>query len=161
MDETTRRLVIDRAGNVCEYCRLPQSAYPVPFEIDHVIAKQHGGTDAQRNLALACLHCNGHKGPNLSGIDPLGSQFVPVRLFNPRASVRACISFITRSQFVPVRLFNPRRHKWSKHFRSRGGELHGRTAIGRATIVALALNDPVMVALREELIGQGLFPPEV
>lgn len=132
MDETTRQRVIDRAGGVCEYCHLPQSAYPVLFEIDHVIAKQHLGKTIFSNLALACLNDNGHKGPNIAGIDP-----------------------VTRKL---TRLFNPRCHKWHYHFRYDGPVLVGKTAIGRTTIVVLAMNDPVMVALRQELIEQGLFP---
>lgn len=132
MDETTRQQVIDRAGGVCEYCHLPQSAYPVPFEIDHIIAVQHQGKTVLSNLALACLNDNGHKGPNVAGIDP-----------------------ITRKL---TRLFNPRRHQWHHHFRYDGPILAGKTAIGRTTIVVLAMNDPVMVALRQELIDQGLFP---
>jgi hypothetical protein len=136
MDEAIRQQVINRAGGVCEYCHLPQSAYPVPFEIDHIIAKQHRGKTILSNLALACLHCNGHKGPNISGLDPVSSR---TKL---------------------VRLFNPRRHKWNYHFRLAGSYLLGNTPIGRATVAVLALNDPVMVALRQELIDQGLFPLE-
>ena len=56
MDAELERLVRRRAGGRCEYCRLPQNAYPVAFEIDHIIAKQHGGSDSLSNLALACLH---------------------------------------------------------------------------------------------------------
>ena len=44
MDESLARTVRERAGNVCEYCRMPQAYYPtVPFPIDHIIARQHGG----------------------------------------------------------------------------------------------------------------------
>ena len=132
-EETTRQQVLDRANGLCEYCHLPQSAYPVSFEIDHVIAKQHHGKTILSNLALACLHCNGHKGPNISGIDWLTS----------------------RSKIV--RLFNPRRHKWDHHFRYDGPILIGKTAIGRVTITVLCMNDDVVVALRQELIEQGLF----
>jgi hypothetical protein len=79
--------------------------------------------------------CNGHKGPNLSGID--------------WSTARGKLT----------RLFNPRRHKWGHHFRYDGPVLVGKTAIGRATILTLAMNDPVTVALRQELIEQGAFPP--
>ena len=84
MRRSLRQFVRDRAGHRCEYCHLPQSAYPVPFEIDHIIAKQHHGKTILSNLALACLHCNGHKGPNISGLDTATSRTKPVRLFNPR-----------------------------------------------------------------------------
>ena len=35
--------VRDRAAGTCEYCRLPQAAYLLPFQVDHVIARKHGG----------------------------------------------------------------------------------------------------------------------
>jgi hypothetical protein len=133
MDESLVRLVWERAGSRCEYCLLPQEHDTLTFQIDHVIAAQHSGASRPNNLALACFACNHHKGPNLSGIDPLGSSFVPVRLFNPR------------------------RHKWSKHFRYESAELRGLTPIGRATVAALAINLPDRVALREFLMQARLF----
>ena len=55
MDAATRQLVRQRASNCCEYCRLPQATQPfVTFHIDHIIARQHGGTDNPDNLCLAC-----------------------------------------------------------------------------------------------------------
>ena len=38
------------------------------YHVEHIVA--HGGRDDSENLALACYHCNAHKGPNLSGLDP-------------------------------------------------------------------------------------------
>jgi hypothetical protein len=58
-----------------------------------------------------------------------------------------------------IPLFNPRRHKWNRHFRWKGPLLLGRTPIGRVTIQVLAINEALRVALREELIAEGLFPP--
>ncbi len=80
-----------------------------------------------------CHFCNSHKGPNLAGIDPATGKLVV--------------------------LFNPRSQKWGRHFRWDGPHLIGRTAIGRATIVVLAMNGLVRVALRAALIADGLFPP--
>jgi hypothetical protein len=55
MDAAKRRRVRRRAGNRCEYCRLTQAAAPIArFQIEHVRPKQHDGTDAFKNLALAC-----------------------------------------------------------------------------------------------------------
>jgi hypothetical protein len=133
MDESLIEAVLHRAGHACEYCLLPQSLHPGPYEVEHVIPKQHGGRTVLSNLAYACLHCNRHKGPNLSGIDYATS----------------------RTQLV--RLFNPRRHKWSRHFRWDGPLLIGRTPIGRVTVHVLAMNDPIRVALRQELTEEGLF----
>lgn len=57
MDESLAQEVRQRAGDACEYCRMPQAYYPtVPFPIDHVIARQHGGPTVPANLALSCLH---------------------------------------------------------------------------------------------------------
>jgi hypothetical protein len=134
MDEALRDFVRQRAGNCCEYCRLHQEQRPfAPFQVEHIIARQHGGTDAASNLALACHHCNLHKGPNLTGIDP-GTRKI-------------------------VRLFNPRRHKWQRHFAWDGPRLVGRTAIGRATVAVLAMNDAESIELREALIEDDAFPP--
>ena len=42
MDASTRELVRRRAGDRCEYCRMPQAATPfIPFHLEHIIAKQH------------------------------------------------------------------------------------------------------------------------
>lgn len=134
MEELLARQVRERAGHACEYCRMPQVYYPtVPFPIDHVIARQHGGPTGAANLALACLHCNSHKGPNIAGIDPQTRKL--------------------------TKLFNPRRHKWARHFRWNGPFLVGRTAVGRATVAVLAMNAPAAVEVRAALIKEGAFPP--
>lgn len=71
MDRALRALVRARARERCEYCGLPQAMVPlVTFHVDHVVPCKHGGGDSDDNLALACFHCNLHKGPNLTGIDP-------------------------------------------------------------------------------------------
>ena len=133
MDPSLERFVWERAGARCEYCRAPSAADRLKSHVDHVIAQQHGGSTVASNLALACYACNLHKGPNLSGRDRRSGRVVP--------------------------LFNPRRNKWSRHFRWRGPVLVGRTAIGRATISTLAINQPHRVGLRETLIEYGEFPP--
>src|ERR1700722_18848110 len=82
MNEALKRLVLDRAENTCEYCRLPQWLDVLPFQIDHVIAEQHHGPTAAENLALSCLNDNLHKGPNIAGLDP--DTGLLTRLFHPR-----------------------------------------------------------------------------
>jgi 5-methylcytosine-specific restriction endonuclease McrA len=52
------------------------------LHLEHIVAKQHRGSDDADNLALACHHCNVHKGTNLTAIDPMTRDLV--RLFNPR-----------------------------------------------------------------------------
>jgi hypothetical protein len=51
-------------------------------EPDHILPRQHGGKTTFANLALACLRCNRHKGPNVGSFDPETGELVP--LFNPR-----------------------------------------------------------------------------
>ena len=68
MDEATRKLVRLHAGDRCEYCLHRQEDAETTHHIKHVVAKQHLGSDDLSNLALACIHCNSHKGPNLTGI---------------------------------------------------------------------------------------------
>jgi 5-methylcytosine-specific restriction endonuclease McrA len=78
MDKLIEQAVRARAKNNCEYCRLPQSARRLRFQIDHVIAQQHGGGTELDNLALSCGRCNRFKGPNIAGIDPI-AEFPPLR----------------------------------------------------------------------------------
>ena len=126
MDAATREQVRRRAEDRCEYCGLPQEALPVAaFHIEHVIAKQHGGTDDLSNLALACFHCNQHKGPNLAGIDPETAQMTS--------------------------LFNPRTQLWREHFALQGIEIIGLTPTGRTTVRVLAMNSDLQKQLRARL----------
>jgi putative hemolysin len=56
MDAALRRLVRDRSGGRCEYCRLPEGESLVPFEIEHIIARKHRGRTVASNLAWACVY---------------------------------------------------------------------------------------------------------
>src|SRR5713101_9274932 len=126
MDAATRLLVRERAGNRCEYCRLPQDAVTLAtFHVEHIIPRQHGGADDASNLALACHRCNLHKGPNLTGIDPESGEIVP--------------------------LFHPRQAEWHDHFAFAGPMVVGLTSTGRATIRVLAMNAARRLELRLEL----------
>jgi hypothetical protein len=50
------------------------SGYLGSFHVDRIIARQHGGEAGPENLALACLHCNQHKRPNIAGRDRLPAK---------------------------------------------------------------------------------------
>jgi hypothetical protein len=108
MDAKLRQFVRHRARNLCEYCRIRQSQEPLPFHIEHVIPRKHDGKDVAENLALACHHCNLHKGTNLSGFDPKTGKM--------------------------SRLFHPRLDDWNEHFTDDNGEIFGRSVIGRTTV---------------------------
>jgi hypothetical protein len=109
-----------------------QSYDEARFEIDHIIARKHGGATVPANLALSCFWCNSFKGSDIASRDNQTRKLTS--------------------------LFHPRRHKWSKHFRWQGPYLVGRTAIGRVTVVILHMNDPFRVELRASLIQEGVFP---
>ena len=118
--------VLERSDNRCEYCQLHQNDSPLAvLHIEHIIPKQHGGSDELDNLATACIDCNLHKGPNLTGIDPETGEITP--------------------------LFHPRNHQWDDHFQWAGGYLVGKTAIGRTTIRVLNMNSDDQLLLRSSL----------
>ena len=81
-----RRLVRERAGGCCEYCRLPDDVSWLPHEPDHVIATKHGGETTADNLAWACFLCNRYKGSDIASVDPQSRRIT--RLFNPRQDER-------------------------------------------------------------------------
>ena len=70
LSNETREFVRRCANDACEYCGLPQQASVLPHQIDHIIGRQHRGTDDVENLCLCCIRCNLKKGPNLASIDP-------------------------------------------------------------------------------------------
>lgn len=135
MDRALRDAVRRRADHRCEYCRLREVHDPrarrYRFHVEHVIARQHGGSDDDANLALACHYCNLRKGPNLSGLDPDGDG----------------------ETLVP--LFHPRRDVWSNHFRHDGAHILGLSPTGRATVWVLQMNGSRRVELREALLRSG------
>ena len=130
MDAATSQFVRQRAGNRCEYCRLPEEFSGLRFHIEHIIARQHGGTDDTGNLALACPECNLHKGTNLTRVDPDTGQVTP--------------------------LFDPRRDLWDDHFRRIEANIVGKTAVGRTTAWLLELNTGGRLTLRQRLFHLGL-----
>ena len=85
MDAALRQLVRQRAGGRCEYCHFPQDLSELQFHVEHILPRQHGGTDDPGNLALACPECNLLKGPNLTAIEPISGTVV--RLFHPRRDI--------------------------------------------------------------------------
>lgn len=129
MDASLRRLVEERAGGLCEYCRVPLEWEQSPPCVDHIIALKHGGPTVEENLALACYQCNGFKGDNIAGMDPATERLSA--------------------------LFHPRRQQWRRHFRWEGAILVGRTAIGRTTIHVLNINAEDRVQFRRLLIKSG------
>ena len=104
---------------------MPQEATPlIPFPVEHIVSRQHGGTDDPGGPALACDRLNAYKGPNLTSIDP--------------------------DTGIVTALFNPRGEVWSDHFAVQGAHILGLTPTGRATVRLLKMNAPRRVELRQE-----------
>jgi hypothetical protein len=105
------------------------------LEIDHIIPKARSGTDEFENLWLACRLCNNFKGTQTDMLDPETDH--------------------------RVRLYDPRRQKWSEHFQwsDDGTRILGRTPCGRATVIALQLNNVIAVLVRREWAAAGWHPP--
>jgi hypothetical protein len=132
MHAAIRGLVRQRAGCRCEYCHLHEDdADFLAFHVEHIVARQHGGSDGPEFLCYACSECNWAKGPNLSGT--LGGKLYP--------------------------LFNPRRQNWTRHFYWDHTTLVGKTKTGMVTVHVLNINDPSRIMLRENLLFEGRFPP--
>jgi hypothetical protein len=125
--------VVLRAGNRCEYCRLSQLGQEATFHIDHVIPRVAGGPNTADNLALACVSCSLRKWAKQTAADPDSGEEVP--------------------------LFNPRTQDWDEHFRWDGIRVVPLTSTGRATAASLAMNRPLILAIRQEETIRGRHPP--
>lgn len=135
ISEEIRLRVRSSANHQCGYCRSLQKYVLGVLEIEHIIPKAAGGSDEEENLWLACRLCNSYKGVQTHAKDPVTNR--------------------------NVRLFNPRQQKWSRHFTwtDRGAYIAGLTASGRATVLALQLNNPYAVTVRQAWISAGWHPP--
>jgi hypothetical protein len=127
-------LVALRAGKRCEYCHAPQILIGQSFHFDHIHPSSSGGKTAAENLCFACPHCNIAKSNRTEGVDPRTGKL--------------------------IRLFNPRTDDWDRHFRWSDNceQLIGRTAIGRATIVSLRMNDALLQEARPFWRVAGYIP---
>ena len=103
---------------------------------DHIQPISKGGKTSLENLCLACRSCNEFKGSLTEAIDPLTGE--------------------------ALGLFNPLQQQWSNHFvwSQDGTKVEALTAIGRATIAALRMNNPVIVTARRRWVESGWHPPD-
>lgn len=130
-----RREVVQREGEICEYCLIHQDDALLGCAVDHVISEKHGGRTELSNLALCCTLCNRRKGSDVASILPETRQVVS--------------------------LFNPRAHSWTEHFRLSRDVLtiHPRTEVGTVTVRLLGPNDFHRQAERAMLREEGRYPP--
>ena len=133
LTERQKQRIRDRAGNCCEYCRVSQASRLTRFQIDHIIAVAHGGSDKDDNLCLACYPCNVFKGSKVAAFDPQTGK--------------------------PTALYHPRKHLWNDHFRlNNDATLSGISPEGRTTVAVLRMNDPKRTKQRLGEISTGDYP---
>ncbi len=120
----------------CAYCRTQTKIVGQALEIDHIMPKSQGGDDILSNLCQACMICNRHKAAKTMAIDPQT---------NKNAS-----------------LFHPRRQQWSDHFSwsKDGVRILGLTPVGRATVIALHMNNDKVIRSRQIWVAWGYHPPK-
>jgi len=119
----------------CAYCQTTQANSGQPMVLDHVIPTAQGGQTTFENLCFACRRCNEFKGARTELEDPLTGEMTP--------------------------LFHPRQQVWHEHFTwsNSGTQLVAHTATGRVTIVALNMNNEVIVNARRRWVSVGWHPP--
>ena len=83
---------------------------------------------------LSCRMCNCFKAGQTDGLDPVSQQ--------------------------RVALFDPRRQHWLDHFNwsNDGTHVVGTTPNGRATALALQINNPIAVTVRRIWVSAGWHP---
>ncbi len=128
--------VRSQAKNRCGYCLLPQEILMGKLEIEHLLPLAEDGTDEEENLWLACRDCNSYKSSKVYVFDEETEQ--------------------------KVRLFNPRTQNWHEHFKFNENQtkIIGKTACGRATVVALRMNEEQAVSARTRWVAAGWYPPK-
>ena len=133
--ESVRRRVRNTFNDRCAYCLSSQRYCNSKLEVEHITPKAIGGSEDEINLCLSCRLCNLYKGIQVEAIDPVS--------------------------LTVVSLFNPRTQVWPDHFQwSRDGtRVVGKTAVGRATVEALQLNNETSVTVRRNWVSVGWHPP--
>lgn len=133
VSQEQRKRIIEQANNCCEYCLISQAQRLIRFQIDHVIARKHGGTDTEANLCLACYECNSYKGSNIASLDPLTGKI--------------------------TQLYHPRQQSWDEHFvLNDDSTISGKTPEGRVTVVLLRLNTEERTQQRKAEREMGDYP---
>lgn len=132
ISEALRRMVVERADRLCEYCLVHERDVYHGCEVDHIISVKHGGPTVAENLAYACFHCNRHKGTDLGSV--------------------------SRRTGTLVRFYHPRLDRWKEHFYLSEGRIEPTGEIGEVTARMLEFNHPERIAFRKLLIETGRYP---
>ena len=133
---TIRKQIAKAANHCCEYCQTAQKISGAQMNLEHIIPISGGGSSNPDNLCLSCAWCNSYKWAKTEGLDPQTEHL--------------------------AQLFNPRQQTWTNHFEwnQDSTQIVGKTAIGRATIVTLKMNNPFIVPARRHWVEAGWHPPK-
>lgn len=136
LSENLRQQLLEADGRRCSYCQTTEANSGQPMVVDHIVPQSRGGATEFENLCYSCRRCNEFKGASIEGEDPLTGELVP--------------------------LFHPRQQTWDNHFvwDPSGLYIRGQTTVGRATIVALKMNNEIIVAARRRWVSVGWHPPD-
>jgi len=130
-----RDLIDRRDKNRCVYCLTTEENCGLKMHADHIVPETAGGPTTAENLCLVCFSCNVYKGAKQTGVDPSTGE--------------------------PVHLFHPLRQHWHDHFNWDESKTHiiGLTPSGRATVMALQMNNPTVVYARHRWVSANWHPP--
>lgn len=130
-----RRQLEEADDHACVYCQTTQANSGQLMTVEHIQPESKGGKTEFTNLCFACRQCNEYKGSVTELEDPLTRKLTP--------------------------LFHPRRQIWAEHFAwdVSSTRLMGLTAVGRVTIIALKMNQPVIIESRRRWVSAGWHPP--
>ena len=128
-----RLLSVDRRR--CCYCLTTTAITGIEMAVDNIWPQSKCGETCIVNNCLASSACNTFKSDLTEALDPVSQKIVP--------------------------LFNPRSQQWAEHFvwSSDKTQIEGITPTGRATIVALKMNRPIIVFARQRWVQVGWHPP--
>ncbi len=136
VSKSLRHRLAVQARYRCGYCQMLESISGIPLTLEHIIPQAKGGSNDEENLWLSCRLCNEAKGILTEVLDSSTNERVV--LFNPRAQI------------------------WTEHFdwSEDGTFIIGRTAIGRAIVKALDLNNEFRLRTRAIWVEVGRHPPD-
>ncbi len=131
-----QRRIRTHFADCCAYCQSAESLTVAIFEFEHIVPRSVGGSTTFENLCLACPTCNRYKAHRQNAIDLVTNE--------------------------TVGLFHPHQQTWADHFtwNEIASEIVGLTSTGRATIVALKMNRPQLVRVRQMWVRLGEHPPQ-
>jgi len=130
-----RELIAKRDKNRCAYCLTTEANCGQRMHVDHIVPESAEGPTTADNLCLVCYSCNIYKGAQQISVDPTTGE--------------------------TVYLFHTINQQWDDHFcwDESKTQVIGLTPCGRATVMALRMNNPTIIPARRRWVSAGWHPP--